>query len=80
MYDLDISGAFFGLVVFCVIIILGIIHGIPFVYGLYQDYTQKDTIVSNCSISGNNNMSFTTTGNCSITCQGNTLVVSCQGK
>lgn len=81
MYDLNISGVFFGLVITCVILILGIIHGIPFVYGLYEDYTQKDTKVSSCFISDNNNISFTTSGNCSITCDSKgVIVVNCKGE
>lgn len=43
------------------------------------EISQKDTQVTNCSISGNNNISFSTTGKCTITCDSTgALIVNCK--
>lgn len=82
MYDsTGFVTAFWMLVAFWVAVIVGLIFGIPYVYGLYKDYTQKDTKVSSCFISDNNNISFTTSGNCSITCDSKGVIfVNCKGE
>jgi len=73
--------AFWLLVAFWVLVILGLFQGIPYAYNLYKEYTQKDTKVSSCFISDNNNISFTTSGNCSITCDSKgVIVVNCKGE